>query len=89
MAKMSIFFITVKGRNIASNPYCKWTRIDPRLLAQLNRYESFDFSGHKFRKRIVKAERGNFFYSFKPTVSKSASHRQKEELNTEIRGEHD
>ena len=36
-------------------------------------HESFDFLGYTFRRRLVKNKNGNFFNSFTPAVSKSAS----------------
>jgi RNA-directed DNA polymerase len=48
--------------------YCR-SDVNP----ERHEHESFDFLGYTFRRRIVKAKRGNFFNGFTPAVSKSAS----------------
>lgn len=47
-------------------------------------HESFDFLGYTFRRRIVKSRHGNFFNSFTPAVSKSASQHLRDSIR-EIR----
>lgn len=59
--------------------YCRSDKYRDR-----NEYESFDFLGYTFRRRFVKSRNGNFFNTFTPAVSKSASQHFRDRLK-EIR----
>ena len=50
-------------------------------------YETFDFLGYTFRKRLVKSKSGNFFTGFTPAVSKSAGQHLRDTIR-DIRKNH-
>lgn len=61
--------------------YCRSDRYPDR-----HEYESFDFLGYTFRRRLAKSKEGRFFNSFTPAVSKSAGQRFRDSIRDIRRG---